>query len=144
MSKQQFFGRSTPHHLQISSKLALRLFSELKKSWKFRLNIFTTSKVKSIWSFTCFCQLSLFANWQFGWNFETNNWITWEPLNIFAEIFSVFLTCQYLYVLRVCFRPYHLDILSKTWAQKDEIFDIGENFYEYNFLMVTSSVLDML
>ena len=89
MSKQQFFGRSTPHHLQISSKLALRLFSDLKKSWKFRLNIFTTSKVKSIWNFTCFCQLSLFANWQFGWNFETNNWITWEPLNIFAEIFTV-------------------------------------------------------
>ena len=47
-------------------------------------------------------------------------------------------------VLRVCFRPYHLSISSKTWAQKDEIFDIGENFYEYNFFMVKSSVLDIL
>ena len=47
-------------------------------------------------------------------------------------------------VLIGCFRPYHLNISSKTWAQKDEIFDIGENVYEYNFLMVISSVLDML
>ena len=27
-----FFGRSTPHHLEISSKLALALFSDLKSS----------------------------------------------------------------------------------------------------------------
>ena len=47
-------------------------------------------------------------------------------------------------VLRVCFKPYNLSISSKTWAQKDEIFHIGENFYEYNFFMVISSVIDML
>ena len=41
-------------------------------------------------------------------------------------------------VLIGCFRPYHLSISSKTWAQKDEIFDTGENFYEYNFFMIIS------
>ena len=39
-----------------------------------------------------------------------------------------------------CFRPYHPGILSKTWVQKDEIADIGENFYEDNSFMVLSSV----
>ena len=33
---------------------SLTLFSDLKKSWKFKLSIFTTSKVMSIWNFTCF------------------------------------------------------------------------------------------
>ena len=67
---------------------SLTLFSDLKKSWKFKLSIFTTSKVMSIWNFTCFCQSSLFVSWQFRWNFTRNNWITWEPLNIFSWNFQ--------------------------------------------------------
>ena len=72
---------------------SLTLFSDLKRSWKFKLNIFTTSRVMSLWNFTCFCQWSIFASWQFGWNFQRNNWITWEQLNSFSWHFHcVFLT----------------------------------------------------